>query len=80
MIFTLMRKGYRMQFIDLAAQQERIRERIEANIAAVLNHGKYIMGPEIQEPGRKIGPICGRKACHVVCFRDRRAAACPDGL
>jgi hypothetical protein len=29
-----MREGCRMQFIDLAAQQERIRERIEANIAA----------------------------------------------
>ncbi len=38
-----------MQFIDLAAQQQRIREKIEANIQAVLSHGKYIMGPEIQD-------------------------------
>ena len=37
-----------MQFIDLAAQQRRIRETIEANIKAVLDHGKYIMGPEIE--------------------------------
>lgn len=37
-----------MQFIDLAAQQRCIRETIEANILAVLDHGKYIMGPEIK--------------------------------
>ena len=38
-----------MQFIDLAAQQTRIRDRIESNIAAILDHGKYIMGPEIKQ-------------------------------
>ena len=43
-----------MQFIDLAAQQGRIRERIDANIAAVLDHGKYIMGPEIQRLEEKL--------------------------
>jgi len=36
-----------MQFIDLAAQQKRIRTKIEENIKAVLDHGQYIMGPEI---------------------------------
>ena len=36
-----------MQFIDLAAQQKRIKDKIDANIAAILAHGKYIMGPEI---------------------------------
>ena len=36
-----------MQFIDLAVQQKRIKEKIDANIAAILAHGKYIMGPEI---------------------------------
>lgn len=34
-------------FIDLAAQQARIRERIDAAIARVLAHGAYVMGPEI---------------------------------
>ena len=38
-----------MQFVDLAAQQKRIRARIESNIAAILDHGKYIMGPEIKQ-------------------------------
>jgi UDP-2-acetamido-2-deoxy-ribo-hexuluronate aminotransferase len=37
-----------MKFIDLSAQQKRIRNRLEENIATVLNHGQYIMGPEIQ--------------------------------
>ncbi len=36
-----------MQFIDLAVQQRRIKDEIDANIAAILEHGKYIMGPEI---------------------------------
>ena len=36
-----------MQFIDLAIQQKRIKDQIDANIAAILDHGKYIMGPEI---------------------------------
>ncbi len=38
-----------MNFIDLAAQQRRIRTGIEAKIQAVLSHGKYIMGPEVKE-------------------------------
>ena len=58
-----------MQFIDLAAQQERIRERIEANIAAVLDHGKYIMGPEIQSLEKKLAQYVGVK----------RAISCASG-
>ncbi|NNL76049.1 MAG: hypothetical protein HKO68_06915, partial [Desulfobacterales bacterium] len=37
-----------MQFVDLSAQQKRIRKKLENNIHAVLDHGKYIMGPEIK--------------------------------
>ena len=36
-----------MQFVDLMAQQKRIRERIDANLSTVMDHGKYIMGPEV---------------------------------
>ncbi|WP_254126843.1 hypothetical protein [Aquihabitans sp. G128] len=39
-----------MQFIDLAAQQARIRAEVDAGIARVLDHGRYIMGPEVAEP------------------------------
>ncbi len=38
-----------IQFIDLAAQQERIGDKIKSRIHEVLSHGKYIMGPEVQE-------------------------------
>jgi UDP-2-acetamido-2-deoxy-ribo-hexuluronate aminotransferase len=48
-----------MQFIDLAAQQNLIRGKIEANIQAVLAHGKYIMGPEIKELERRLAEFVG---------------------
>jgi dTDP-4-amino-4,6-dideoxygalactose transaminase len=38
-----------MEFIDLAAQQQRISGKIEANLKTVLSHGKYIMGPEVRK-------------------------------
>ena len=50
-----------MDFIDLAAQQKRIRDRIEANIGKVLDHGKYIMGPEIGELEKKLASYCGAR-------------------
>src|SRR6478672_10452809 len=34
-------------FIDLAAQQRRIRPALEAAIARVLDHGAYLFGPEV---------------------------------
>ncbi|MSP51306.1 MAG: DegT/DnrJ/EryC1/StrS family aminotransferase [Alphaproteobacteria bacterium] len=38
-----------MAFIDLAAQQRRLKPVIDANIARVLAHGQYILGPEVAE-------------------------------
>ncbi len=43
-----------MQFIDLSAQQKRIRDKIENGIKRVLDHGQYIMGPEIVELEEKL--------------------------
>ena len=36
-------------FNDLKAQQEKIKEHLNKRIETVLDHGQYIMGPEIQE-------------------------------
>ena len=36
-------------FIDLTSQQQTIRSEIDTRIKNVLEHGKYIMGPEIEE-------------------------------
>ena len=38
-----------MPFIDLAAQQKRLRGEIEARLNTVLDHGGYIMGAEVAE-------------------------------
>ncbi len=36
-------------FIDLKAQQARVRARVEARFQAILDHGAYINGPEVAE-------------------------------
>lgn len=53
-----------MQFIDLAYQQQRIKEKIDANIQAVLGHGKYIMGPEVAELETRLAGFTG--TAHAV--------------
>jgi len=50
-----------MDFIDLKAQQERIKEQLMANIGRVLAHGQYIMGPEIKELEEKLAAYVGVK-------------------
>ncbi len=50
-------------FIDLAKQQERIRERIEARIRTVLDHGRYILGPEVTELEEELADFIGVKHC-----------------
>jgi len=50
-----------MQFIDLKAQQARIRETIESNLRGVLDHGRYIMGPEIGELEKRLAAYAGVK-------------------
>jgi dTDP-4-amino-4,6-dideoxygalactose transaminase len=50
-----------MKFIDLAGQQKRIKDRIDANIAAILDHGKYIMGPEIGVLENRLADYVGVK-------------------
>ena len=50
-----------MQFIDLKAQQDRIKKNINARIKEVLSHGKYIMGPEVFELEEKLSRFTGRR-------------------
>ena len=38
-----------MEFIDLKTQYAALRASIDARIRAVLEHGQYIMGPEVAE-------------------------------
>lgn len=58
-----------MQFIDLAAQQARIKDNIDARIQAVLAHGAFIMGPEVREFEAGLAAFSGVK----------HALACANG-
>lgn len=53
-------------FIDLAAQQDRLRAEIEAGIARVLAHGQYILGPEVAELEERLAAYTGAAHC-ITC-------------
>ena len=62
-----------MQFIDLAAQQRQqlqdgrtVREAVDARIASVLNHGRYILGPEVEELETILAAYVGVDHCIAV--------------
>ena len=50
-----------MEFLDLKTQQKRIRKPLEKRINKILDHGAYIMGPEIFELEEKLADYCGVK-------------------
>jgi dTDP-4-amino-4,6-dideoxygalactose transaminase len=51
-------------FIDLAAQRRRIGSRMDEAILRVVNHGGYIMGPEVKQFEAELSAFCGAK--HVI--------------
>ncbi|WP_374300600.1 DegT/DnrJ/EryC1/StrS family aminotransferase [Ferrovibrio sp.] len=53
-----------MEFIDLKTQYQRLKPRIDARIHAVLDHGQYILGPEVAELERQLAAYCGTR--HAV--------------
>ena len=55
-----------IEFIDLKAQQARLKDRIDAGIQNVLSHGQYILGPEVQELEEKLAAYVGAKYC-ITC-------------
>jgi dTDP-4-amino-4,6-dideoxygalactose transaminase len=48
-------------FIDLAAQQARIRDKVEAAMLRTLDHGGYILGPEVGELEKQLAAFCGAR-------------------
>ncbi|HEX2547404.1 MAG TPA: DegT/DnrJ/EryC1/StrS family aminotransferase [Ramlibacter sp.] len=53
-----------MEFIDLKAQYRALKADIDARIHKVLDHGQYILGPEVVEMEQKLGAYTGSK--HVI--------------
>lgn len=55
-----------MEFIDLKTQYRALKDEIDGRIQAVLEHGRYIMGPEVAELEQKLAAYTGAKHC-VTC-------------
>lgn len=60
-------------FIDLKAQYQALREPINQRIQKVLDHGQFVMGPEVEELERKLAAFTGSKHA-IVCASGTDAA------
>ena len=55
-----------MQFIDLKSRHSLIKESINARVPAVMEHGQFILGPEVSELEAKLAEYVGVKHCVTV--------------
>ena len=55
-----------MQFIDLKAQYAALKTSIDARIQRVLDHGQYVMGPEVRELEEALAAYTGARHCVTV--------------
>lgn len=56
----------RMEFVDLKAQYRALKVQIDRRIQRVLDHGQYIMGPEVTDLEEKLAAFTGAKHCITV--------------
>ncbi len=55
-----------MQFTDLKAQYAALKTSIDARIQRVLDHGQYILGPEVKELEERLAAFTGARHCITV--------------
>ena len=55
-----------MNFIDLKTRHQLIRGKINARIQKVMEHGQFILGPEVREVEQKLAQYTGSKHCVTV--------------
>jgi UDP-2-acetamido-2-deoxy-ribo-hexuluronate aminotransferase len=55
-----------MEFIDLKSQYKRLKLEIDAGIQRVLDHGQFILGPEVAELEKKLAHYVGATHCISV--------------
>lgn len=55
-----------MEFIDLKTQYQRLKPQIDVSIQRVLDHGQYILGPEVAELEEQLAAYTGTKHCITV--------------
>ncbi len=58
--------GEMIPFIDLKAQYRALKPEIDAAIQRVLDHGRYILGPEVDEMEQALAAYTGAKHCVAV--------------
>ncbi len=55
-----------MQFVDLKAQYSRLKVEIDAAMARVLDHGQFILGPEVAQLEERLSTFVGVRHCVAV--------------
>ncbi|MGH8675095.1 MAG: aminotransferase class I/II-fold pyridoxal phosphate-dependent enzyme, partial [Burkholderiales bacterium] len=55
-----------MEFVDLKAQYRELKESVDSRIRRVLEHGQYIMGPEVRELEERLEAFTGAPHCVTV--------------
>ena len=56
----------KIEFIDLKAQYADLKEAVDSRIQRVLNHGQFIMGPEVRELEERLETYADAKHCLTV--------------
>lgn len=55
-----------MQFIDLKTRHKQIGDKINARVQQVMDHGQFILGPEVRELEERLARYTGSKHCVTV--------------
>jgi len=55
-----------IKFCDLASEYRRLKEAIDSRINAVLSHGQFILGPEVNELEEQLADYVGARHCVTV--------------
>src|SRR5215467_8303012 len=61
--FGRMGENQGMQFVDLKTQYQNLKQNIDARIQTVLDHGQYILGPEVAELENRLAARTGSIYC-----------------
>lgn len=55
-----------MQFIDLKSRHKLIKDQVDARVQTVMDHGQFILGPEVKELEQKLAEYTGSAHCVTV--------------
>ena len=53
----------KVRFVNLEFKDKLFKKKILNSFKRILNHGQFILGPEVYEMEKKIARFCGRKFC-----------------